>query len=134
MRYNIPTWPLTSWLFFSLHTGYTLIAFFALRPYIVLMVDKKDTTHVMMEGELVVYQRERSTIWQCRQGDGIKPLLPRPMTSGPTGKCCEALGADLIYLCGDLGHDANPALKLCAFVLGQSKNTSLQPHPRLTLR
>ena len=30
------------------------------------MVDKKDTTHVMMEGELVVYQRERSTIWQCR--------------------------------------------------------------------
>ena len=30
------------------------------------MADKKDTTHVMMEGELVVYQRERSTIWQCR--------------------------------------------------------------------
>ena len=30
------------------------------------MVDKKDTTHVMMEGELVIYQRERSTIWQCR--------------------------------------------------------------------
>ena len=30
------------------------------------MMDKKDTTHVMMEGELVVYQRERSTIWQCR--------------------------------------------------------------------
>ena len=30
------------------------------------MADKKDTTHVMLDGCLVVYQRERSTIWQCR--------------------------------------------------------------------
>jgi len=30
------------------------------------MADKIDTTHVLMENELVVYRRERSNIWQCR--------------------------------------------------------------------
>jgi integrase len=30
------------------------------------MSDKKDTTHIVIEKELIVYLRERSTIWQCR--------------------------------------------------------------------
>ena len=30
------------------------------------MSDKKDTTHIVIDKELIVYQRERSTIWQCR--------------------------------------------------------------------
>lgn len=30
------------------------------------MSEKKDTTHIVIDGELVVYLRERSTIWQCR--------------------------------------------------------------------
>jgi integrase len=30
------------------------------------MSAKKETTHVISEGELVVYRRERSSIWQCR--------------------------------------------------------------------
>jgi len=30
------------------------------------MSDRKDTTHIVIEKELIVYLRERSTIWQCR--------------------------------------------------------------------
>ena len=30
------------------------------------MSDKKETTHIVIDKELIVYQRERSTIWQCR--------------------------------------------------------------------
>ena len=30
------------------------------------MADKKETTHELMEHTLVIYRRERSTIWQCR--------------------------------------------------------------------
>ena len=30
------------------------------------MSDKKDTTHIVIDKELIVYKRERSTIWQCR--------------------------------------------------------------------
>jgi NADH:ubiquinone oxidoreductase subunit D len=30
------------------------------------MPEKIETTHVLLENELVVYQRERSSIWQCR--------------------------------------------------------------------
>jgi hypothetical protein len=30
------------------------------------MSDKKDSTHIVIDKELIVYQRERSTIWQCR--------------------------------------------------------------------
>ena len=30
------------------------------------MPEKLDTTHVLMDNELVLYQREHSTIWQCR--------------------------------------------------------------------
>lgn len=36
------------------------------------MSAKKETTHIVTEGELVVYRRERSSIWQCRyKVDGI---------------------------------------------------------------
>ena len=36
------------------------------------MSAKKDTTHILSEGELVVYRRERSGIWQCRfKVDGV---------------------------------------------------------------
>jgi len=30
------------------------------------MPDKLDTTHILMTNELVIYQRERSDVWQCR--------------------------------------------------------------------
>ena len=30
------------------------------------MSAKKETTHIISEGELVLYKRERSSIWQCR--------------------------------------------------------------------
>ena len=30
------------------------------------MSDRRDTTHIVIEKELIVYLRERSTIWQCR--------------------------------------------------------------------
>jgi len=30
------------------------------------MSDRKDTTHIVIDKELIVYQRERSDIWQCR--------------------------------------------------------------------
>jgi len=30
------------------------------------MSDRKDTTHIVIDKELIVYLRERSTIWQCR--------------------------------------------------------------------
>ncbi len=30
------------------------------------MSAKKETTHIISEGELVLYRRERSSIWQCR--------------------------------------------------------------------
>jgi hypothetical protein len=30
------------------------------------MSAKKETTHILSEGELVLYRRERSSIWQCR--------------------------------------------------------------------
>jgi integrase len=30
------------------------------------MAEKKETTHVLLDNELVLYRRERSTIWQCR--------------------------------------------------------------------
>lgn len=30
------------------------------------MSAKKETTHIITEGELVLYRRERSSIWQCR--------------------------------------------------------------------
>lgn len=30
------------------------------------MPEKLATTHVLLENELIVYRRERSTIWQCR--------------------------------------------------------------------
>jgi len=36
------------------------------------MAEKKETTHILMEGELLIYKRERSTTWQCRfKVDGI---------------------------------------------------------------
>lgn len=36
------------------------------------MPEKLDTTHVLMDNVLVLYQRERSTIWQCRyKVDGV---------------------------------------------------------------
>lgn len=36
------------------------------------MSEKKETTHVVTENELVVYKRERSSIWQCRyKVDGV---------------------------------------------------------------
>ncbi|MBA5608275.1 tyrosine-type recombinase/integrase [Duganella sp. FT3S] len=36
------------------------------------MPEKLDTTHVLMENELIVYRRERSNIWQCRfKVDGL---------------------------------------------------------------
>ena len=36
------------------------------------MSAKKETTHIVTEGELVVYRRERSSLWQCRyKVDGI---------------------------------------------------------------
>ena len=36
------------------------------------MSDKLETTHIVTENELVVYRRERSSIWQCRyKVDGI---------------------------------------------------------------
>jgi len=36
------------------------------------MADKKETTHILMEGELLIYKRERSSTWQCRfKVDGI---------------------------------------------------------------
>jgi integrase len=36
------------------------------------MPEKIDTTHVLMDNELVLYQRERSSVWQCRfKVDGI---------------------------------------------------------------
>ena len=35
------------------------------------MADKKDTTHVLIPHSLVIFQRPRSTVWQCRyQVDG----------------------------------------------------------------
>ena len=30
------------------------------------MPEKVDTTHVLMENELVLYRREHSKVWQCR--------------------------------------------------------------------
>jgi len=30
------------------------------------MAEQLDTTHTLMAGTLLVYQRERSAIWQCR--------------------------------------------------------------------
>ena len=30
------------------------------------MAEKKETTHVLLDNELVLYRRERSTVWQCR--------------------------------------------------------------------
>jgi ribosomal protein L37AE/L43A len=30
------------------------------------MPEQKDTTHTLIERELIVYRRERSGIWQCR--------------------------------------------------------------------
>jgi ribosomal protein L14 len=36
------------------------------------MAQKLDTTHVLMANELVIYRRERSTVWQCRyKVDGV---------------------------------------------------------------
>lgn len=36
------------------------------------MSAKKESTHIISEGELVVYRRERSSIWQCRyKVDGV---------------------------------------------------------------
>jgi hypothetical protein len=36
------------------------------------MPEKIETTHVLLENELVVYRRERSSIWQCRfKVDGV---------------------------------------------------------------
>jgi hypothetical protein len=30
------------------------------------MAEQSETTHTLMAGTLLVYQRERSAIWQCR--------------------------------------------------------------------
>ena len=36
------------------------------------MAQQIDTTHTLMAGTLLVYQRERSAIWQCRfKVDGV---------------------------------------------------------------
>ena len=36
------------------------------------MAEKNETTHTLLERELIVYRRERSNIWQCRfKVDGI---------------------------------------------------------------
>ena len=36
------------------------------------MSAKLETTHIVTENELVVYRRERSSIWQCRyKVDGV---------------------------------------------------------------
>jgi len=36
------------------------------RSYSALMPERIDTTHVLMDRKLVLYQRERSDVWQCR--------------------------------------------------------------------
>jgi len=36
------------------------------------MAEKNETTHTLLDRELIVYRRERSNIWQCRfKVDGI---------------------------------------------------------------
>ena len=57
---------------FLSHNACTLLALFGSRNYSVHMPEKLDTTHVLMDNELVLYRREHSTIWQCRfKVDGI---------------------------------------------------------------
>ena len=42
--------------------------------YSAYMPEKVDTTHVLMENELVLYKRDHSKVWQCRfKVDGTWP-------------------------------------------------------------
>ena len=41
------------------------------------MARQVDTTHTLMAGTLLVYQRERSAIWQCRFKDVAKLAIAK---------------------------------------------------------
>ena len=60
------------WSIFFVCASTKSIALKCLRSYSVHMPEKLDTTHQIIENELVVYMRPASTVWQCRyKVDGI---------------------------------------------------------------
>jgi integrase len=72
------------------------------------MADKLETTHTLMENELIVYRRERSSIWQCRfKVDGV---WQRASTKERDLKKAKAIAKEFMIRAEIRKHDNLPVI------------------------
>jgi integrase len=72
------------------------------------MAEKIDTTHVLMQNELIIYRRERSSIWQCRYK--VDGLWQRATTKEADLKKAKVKAKELMIRAEIRKHDNLPVI------------------------